>query len=63
LKATAGEYRNLYDTLNGKYRFIWITDGMGWRTIARPLEETFNHNEEILNLNMLENGALEYMLK
>lgn len=63
LKATAGEYRNLYDTLNGKYRFIWITDGMGWRTITRPLEETFNHNDEILNLSMLEDGALEYMLK
>jgi type II restriction enzyme len=62
LKATAGEYRNLYDTLGGKYRFVWITDGMGWKTTTRSLEEPFNHNDEILNLNMLEKGALEHIL-
>lgn len=62
LKSTAGEYRNLFDVLDGKYKFIWITDGKGWKTTTRPLRETFNHNEYLLTLNMLENGILDYIL-
>jgi type II restriction enzyme len=61
LKSTAGEYRNLFDTLAGKYKFIWITDGYGWRATARPLRETFNHNEYLLNLDMIEKGILGYL--
>jgi len=38
--------------------FIWITDGLGWHTTKRPLEETYNHNEYVFNLNMLESGVL-----
>jgi len=61
LKSTAGEYRNLYDTLNNQFKFIWITDGYGWRSSSRPLRETFDHNEYIFNLNMLENGILDHI--
>ncbi len=63
LKSTAGEYRNLFDVLNGKYKFFWITDGMGWKTTAKPLQETFNHNDYLFNLAMLENSILEFLLK
>ena len=63
LKSTAGEYRNLSDVLNEKYRFFWITDGMGWKTTAKPLRETFNHNDYLFNLTMLEKGILEFLLK
>ena len=63
LKSTAGEYRNLSDTLNGKYKFFWITDGMGWKTTAKPLRETFNYNDYLFNLTMLEKGILEFLLK
>ena len=59
VKSTAGEYRNLYDVLDNKFKFIWITDGLGWKSTAKPLRETFNHNEYIFNLNMLENGILD----
>lgn len=59
LKSTAGEYRNLFDTLGGDYKFIWITDGMGWKSSAIPLKETFKHNDYIFSLAMLENGILE----
>ncbi len=59
LKSTAGEYRNLFDVLQGKYKFIWITDGYGWRSVSRPLRETFNHNEYLFNLDMLEKGILD----
>lgn len=62
LKSTAGEYRNLYDVLKGKYKFIWITDGYGWKTTARPLRETFNHNDYLFNLSMLEKGILDCLL-
>ncbi len=62
LKSTAGEYRNLFDVLSGKYKFIWITDGHGWKTTARPLRETFDHNDYLFNLSMLEKGILEFLI-
>lgn len=39
--------------------FIWFTDGLGWRSARRNLEETFNELETIYNINDLDNGALE----
>ncbi|NQS97017.1 MAG: type II restriction endonuclease [candidate division Zixibacteria bacterium] len=62
LKSTAGEYRNLFDVLHDKYKFVWITDGFGWKTTTKPLRETFDHNDYIFNLSMLEKGILEYLL-
>jgi len=60
LKATAGEYKALYDYIKkDNNRFIWTTDGEGWHTASRPLEETFNHIDYILNLNMIQKGLLE----
>lgn len=58
LKSTAGEYRDLFNVLDGQYKFIWITDGNGWKTTSRPLRETFNHNEYIFSLDMIEKGIL-----
>lgn len=63
LKSTAGEYRNLFDILNGKLKFIWLTDGLGWKSTTRPLRETFNHNDYLITLAMLEKGILENLLK
>lgn len=62
LKSTAGEYRNLFDVLNGKHKFLWITDGKGWETTKQPLQETFEHNDYLFNLAMLEKGILEFLL-
>ena len=59
LKAVCGEFRSLYDELKRQnIEFIWITDGLGWHTVKRPFEETYNHNDYIFNLFMLEDGAL-----
>ena len=59
LKATAGEYKGLNDFIKKQdIEFIWITDGKGWLTALNPLEETFNHNDYVININMLENGIL-----
>lgn len=62
LKSTAGEYRNLYDVLGHRFRFIWITDGIGWQKSSRPLYETFKHNDYLLSLSMLEKGILERII-
>lgn len=61
LKAVCGEFRSLYDELIKQgIDFIWVTDGLGWETAKRPLEETFNHNSgQVFNLNMLEDDILE----
>lgn len=60
LKAVCGEFKSLYSELKEQnIDFIWITDGLGWHTTKRPLEETYNHNEYVFNLNMLEAGALD----
>jgi type II restriction enzyme len=64
LKATAGEYQYLNDFLKAQsLSFIWITDGNGWLTALRPLEETFNHNDCVINLSMLKNGILYEIVK
>lgn len=64
LKATAGEYKSLFDFLSlQKHKFIWITDGLGWETTLRPLEETFNHIDYTLNLKMVMSGLLSEILK
>jgi len=60
LKATAGEYKGLNDFVKSQnIDFIWITDGKGWLTALNPLEETFNHNDYVVNLDMIKNGILD----
>jgi hypothetical protein len=63
LKAVCGEFKGLHNELNDQnIDFIWITDGLGWQTSLRPLEETYNNNDYIFNLSMLESDIL-YELK
>ena len=60
LKATAGEYKGLNDFIKEQgINFIWITDGKGWLTALNPLEETFNHNDYVINLSMINKGVLD----
>lgn len=59
LKAVCGEFKSLYDELKSQnIDFVWVTDGLGWNTTKRPLEETYNHNEYVFNLAILESGIL-----
>ena len=63
LKAVCGEFRSLYTELKEQnIDFVWVTDGLGWFTTRRPLEETYNHNEYVFNLNMLEAGILDKLV-
>jgi type II restriction enzyme len=64
LKATAGEYKSLFDFLAmQKIHFIWITDGLGWKKTMRPLEETFNHIDYTFNLKMVMSGLFAEILQ
>ena len=64
LKSTAGEYADIYHqwTRDG-HQFIWVTDGYGWKTTQRPLRDTFNTTDYIINLDMIQKGILEELLK
>ena len=37
--------------------FVWITDGAGWKSARRNLEETFNELEYLFNIEDLENAG------
>ena len=63
LKATATEYRQLAALIGVNCPFIWITDGKGWETAKNPLRETFDSNDYLFNLAMVEKGILDYLLK
>ena len=39
--------------------FIWFTDGTGWSSAKKNLEETFNELETMYNIDDLEKGILE----
>jgi type II restriction enzyme len=43
---------------------FWVTDGLGWQTALKPLEEAFNKTDgNIYNLQMLKDGILEKLIK
>lgn len=59
LKATAGEYKGLHDFLVGAgHKFLWVTDGAGWRPTHKPLKEAFDHLDYLWNLSWLNRGYL-----
>jgi type II restriction enzyme len=64
LKSTSGEYKDLFKFCKtNNIEFIWITDGDGWRTTKKPLRETFELTDYILNLDMIKEGCLDEILK
>lgn len=40
------------------FKFIWITDGLGWKSAKKNLKETFDVLENLYNINDLQNGVL-----
>lgn len=43
--------------------FVWITDGGGWKSARRNLEETFNVMPYLFNIQDMENGAFLSLFK
>lgn len=63
LKAVSGEFSNLSTLVKNKDTgFIWITDGQGWLTAKKPLEEAFNIIDYVINIKMIEDGILEEII-
>lgn len=60
LNETARSYKMLAIEANNhpKFRFIWITDGEGWKDADKNLKETFDVLENLYCINDLENGVL-----
>ena len=53
-KMIAEESKDITDV-----KFVWITDGGGWKSAARNLEETFQVMDTLYNIADMENGTLE----
>lgn len=65
LNETARSYKMLASEskkVNG-VTFIWFTDGLGWISARKNLEETFNEMETIYNIDDLENEVLKNIIK
>lgn len=65
LNETARSYKTLAletDTID-EFTFVWFTDGKGWTSARHNLEETFDVMEHIYNINDLENGIIEKVMK
>ena len=60
LNETARSYKMLAEESKkvGGVTFIWFTDGKGWNSARKNLEETFNELDTLYSINDLENGAL-----
>lgn len=61
LNETARSYKTL--ALESKdipnFKFVWITDGIGWISTRNNLEETFDVLDDIYNIKELEEGILK----
>ena len=64
LKTVANEFTKLDQYMKeNEFQFCWITDGSGWNTAKKPLRDAFDNMRHIFNLDMIEHGALEYLVK
>ena len=65
LNETARSYKMIAEEAKHikNFKFIWITDGGGWKHSRRNLEEIFNVLKDLYNIADMENGILEIVLK
>lgn len=45
------------------FQFVWFTDGIGWKSARKNLEETFDVLENLYSINDLEQGILKDLFK
>lgn len=61
--AIVGEYTDRNRLLKDKgWKFIWLTDGGGWKKMKNPLLEGIKGIDYIINVEMLRNGVLGKIL-
>lgn len=63
LKSTATEYIEMSRFWkNQNITFIWVTDGEGWKSTRRPLQDYFEKGNLLLNIQMLQENYLEKII-
>ena len=64
LNETARSYKTItMETKDlGYFKFVWFTDGCGWRSAKNNLKETFDVLEHLYNIADLENGIISKVL-
>lgn len=45
------------------FKFVWFTDGKGWTSARKNLEETFDVLDSMYNINDVENGIMKELFK
>jgi type II restriction enzyme len=51
LKSVAGEFEKVNNFILGQdIDFIWVSDGVGWKTAENPMKEAFENNRYTFNL-------------
>ena len=65
LNETARSYKTLALESKGieGFKFVWFTDGIGWKSARRNLEETFDVLDDVYSIDDLENGIIEKVFK
>lgn len=65
LNETARSYKMIAEeskNIEG-FKFVWFTDGKGWTSAKKNLEETFDVLDSMYNINDVENGIMKELFK
>ena len=65
LNETARSYKMIAEeskNIEG-FKFVWFTDGKGWTSARKNLEETFDVLDSMYNINDVENGIMNELFK
>ena len=65
LNETARSYKTIATEMKNVKgaKFVWFTDGAGWKSAARNLEETFDVLEDLYSINDMQNGIMKTIFK
>ena len=65
LNETARSYKTIATEMKNEKgaKFVWFTDGAGWKSAARNLEETFDVLDDIYSINDMQNGIMGEIFK
>lgn len=65
LNETARSYKTIATEMKNVKgaKFIWFTDGAGWKSAARNLEETFDVLDDIYSINDMQNGIMKEVFR
>ena len=65
LNETSRSYKMIAEEAKNvkNFKFVWITDGAGWRSARRNLEETFNVLDTLYNITDMGNDIFSKLFK